>query len=514
MVNTQRRLYALDLRTYGKPYVQERAARMTPVRQRAHSARRIKGARDKVFFAETYFPQNFKHALTPQHRTLLTFCDERNRMLVVSAFRGWGKSTIASYLDWFHKACYGKIHVSGFGSNNQTLALQFTKAIKGYLEDPVSDEFRDDFPELVGEVDGTQFRFTTRTGVKVFAIGAGMTPRGFIDFRAGERIDWFNLDDLETDASAGSETESEDLYQWISKAIFPALRSPEDGGFYLRFIGTPITPLSVMARILKDPQKYPLRLVLPIYDEQGIPAWPEVFGLHRIQEIFSQITLSAKHSEYLLIPLSGETQRFRPEWLTSWTEEPSAREWTRTVAAADPSATKKRRSDYKTIVVCSHCALDNRVYVREVYARRSTPSEYLSAIHQITQRYQCQLYIEENFLKDWLWESVQHYEQSHRCHLRLTGVNHSTSKDARISILESPFERDQIRLPPLIQGDGQLLYDQIAAYPMGTHDDAVDALAEAYWRIMGSSDALPEAADPFKTQLDQQRSENSKFSVL
>lgn len=469
------------------------------------SERRRRAEQDKVFFYQTYFPQNVKSPFSAKHQVLFDMCEIRDTFVAISAFRDWGKSTIASYLDWFHKACYGKIHVSGFGSNNQTLALQFAKAIKGFLEDPPpeSDAFREDFPELVGSVEGTQVRFTTRTGIKVFAIGAGMSPRGFIDFRKGERIDWFNLDDLETDASANSAGQSEDILQWIFKSVYPAMRAPTHGGYYLRFIGTPITPVSVMTRVLGDKEKYPHRIRIPIYDENGLPAWPEVFNEEGIQKIRAETTLSAWHSEYLLQPISSETQIFREDWVKHWKELPPETSFIRTVAVSDPSGTNTKKSDYKAIVVASFCMTDARVYIRHVYCRRATVGEYLHALQQIQQLYGCPIFIEDNGIKDFLGAAVSTYEHDHACHLNASFFTQTKNKEQRIQgALESPFERDLIRLPPLTHSDTRLFRDQLLAFPHGLHDDAIDAGAEAYGRACrDGSDAIPTGGEDFQTGL-------------
>jgi predicted phage terminase large subunit-like protein len=189
--------------------------------------------------------------------------------------------------------------------------------------------------------------------------------------------------------------------------------------------------------------------------------------------------LIAWHSEYLLSPISSETQVFREEWFPR-VEIEAITDWDTTVAACDPSPTQF--GDYKAIVVMSTRKDDPRVYVRYVWCRKATVEDLLSELHHVQDVYDCTTWIEDNAVKDFLKKNLRDYEKAHRMHFRIMPVHHQKDKKKRIGIMQSPAQRQLIVLPFSTHSDVQRLGDQLFAYPTAKYDDAPDAMSEAYLR--------------------------------
>jgi predicted phage terminase large subunit-like protein len=434
-----------------------------------------RGEIDKAFFAQKYFAGNVSKQLIPEHHEVFKACDIRNQMVLISAFRYFGKTTLASFIDLIHKICYNLCEFIAIGSYNLTGAKQFTKAIKDQLETNLL--LRQDFGDLVGTSQWQVGDFTTANGIRVLSVGAGTSLRGKIDLNTGVRPDCVVIDDLETDDSARSAYQSGNLIDWLFKGVYPALRAKKDGGAYFRIVGNPITPVSVISQLMKDDTRNMIKLIYPIIKEDGSPRWPELFSETEIERIKRDVKIVAFHSEYLLSPLSSEFQLFQEKWLIHEDVE-KITDWDHTVAACDPSPTEF--GDYKAIVVLSTRESDNRVYIRYVWCRKATVEDFLKALHNIQDMFDCPIAIEDNALKDFLAKTIKDYEKEHDIHLNYRPIHHSKKKAIRIENLQSPFERGLIVLPLLNHSDVQILVDQLLAYPTAKHDDGVDALSEGY----------------------------------
>jgi predicted phage terminase large subunit-like protein len=116
--------------------------------------------------------------------------------------------------------------------------------------------------------------------------------------------------------------------------------------------------------------------------------------------------------------------------------------------------------------------------------------------------YDCDLVIEANSLRDFLEHDLSAYEAKHRFHFRVAKVIHSINKKDRVERLQSPMQRGLILFPPLKHSDTRELIDQILAFPTGRHDDAPDALAEAYDQVIGGSASLPESDETLLSKAD------------
>jgi len=243
--------------------------------------------------------------------------------------------------------------------------------------------------------------------------------------------------------------------------------------------------VSVVSQLLKDKDRNMKKLIYPIFKEDGTTSrWPAFFPPEEIERIKRDVGLIAWFSEYLLLPLSSAFQLFQEKWLR-YADVESITDWERTVAACDPSFTKF--GDFKAIIVVGLRKSDNRVYVRYVWCRQETVESLLKAIHEVQEIYVCDVWIEDNTIKDFLYTSIKAYEQRHKVHLRVRGIQHSNKKEKRIETLQSPFERGLLVLPETPHSDVNVLIEQLLPYPTGKYDDAVDALAEAYSKVFTGS---------------------------
>lgn len=452
------------------------AGTLRPLPKAGRAERRQRAAQDKAYLLRTYCPHYFPHPFSPKHKEALTHCELMNILFFLSAFRGWGKSAIGSFGDQIDKICHEKRHFLLIVSNTEDMAEPFVVTLKTEFEE--NPRIRQDFGNLVGSRLWTSTEFITRNGRKVLGRGIFQPFRGL---RHGpHRPDDVTFDDTENDQTAESPEQSKKIGRRVWKAVRPALRRKKDGGFSMKWIGTPITEFCVTSQFMQDTERPMVKTIVPIIDAHGQSAWPEVYDQAEIDGLQAD-DQEAWFSEYLLEPLSADRE-FEEDWLRDALTLPRFGLGDVTYGAVDPSF--GHAGDYKAIVVLTCQRSSMNIYVRHAWIRHGTPREMCQAIHEIQNLYDCELAIEENTLKDFLWEAVDNYQKDSGVHLRLRPVYHGPerSKQDRIRRLISPMELARIWFQAG-QTDQERLKAQFRTFPKG-HDDGPDAMEEAYQQVL------------------------------
>lgn len=452
------------------------AGTMRPLPKEGRADRREKAAKDKAYFLQTYCPHYFPHPFSERHRAALQHCDTPNMLYLLTAHRNWGKSVIGSLGDQLDKIVHEKRHFFLLISNTEDMAEPFVAALKIELEE--NPLIQQDFGNLVGSRVWTSLEFVTRNDRKVLGRGIMQPFRGL---RHGPyRPDDVTFDDVENDQTAENPDQCKKIERRIWKAVRPALQRKIDGGFCMKWIGTPITEFTITYQFMKDAKRPMVKDIIPIVDEHGASTWPEVYDQPEIDGLRADDP-EAWFSEYLLNPLSGNRE-FQDAWLRDCETLPAFTLRDVTYGAVDPSF--GHTGDYKAAIVLTGQRSTMNVYVRDAWLRNATPREMCQAIYDQQCLYDCEHAIEENTLKDFLWEAVEAFEKDKGVHLRLRAVYHGaeTSKKDRIRRLVSPMERGKISFQKG-QTDQERLKEQFKTFPKG-HDDGPDAMEEAYQQIL------------------------------
>lgn len=461
-----------DLREQLRQKMQN-AGMMRPLPKDRRADRLERSATDKAFFLETYCPHYFPYAFTEHHRRILQRCDTLNQPYLIMAFRGFGKSAVASFGDPLYKICLQRRNFLLFVSITEDVAESFTTALK--LEFEENPRLRQDFGELVGARTWTTTEGVTRSNRKFLARGIMQPFRGL---RHGQyRPDDATLDDFENDQSADSPEQTSKILSRVWKAVRPAMQRQKDGGFSLKLIGTPITPDCATSRLYADDERDLLKDRVPLVDDNGAITWPEVYDQAEIDAIRKDSGLIAWHSEYILNPLPSDTAMFRPEWIQYVDTLPAFAAQDVTVGAIDTSGTVT--GDFKAALTLTGQRVTGNFYVRHAFIRRCSPKELWRAVFEQQKGYDCWHIIEDNALKDYLWESRELFEKEHGVRLRLIPVTHSLAKKEHVLPLQSPLERKKMFFQKGQSDQGRLI-EQLLAFPNGKNDEGPDVLGEAY----------------------------------
>lgn len=166
----------------------------------------------------------------------------------------------------------------------------------------------------------TETDFTTTTGVRVVAVGAGSKVRGLL--RSGRRPSLIIVDDLENDESVQTSAARAKLERWLNKALIP---TGLEGRCLTVMIGTILHADSLLSRILSATEYsgWLKRRFAALYNDAGEPdsegdvvLWPELWSRVRLMARRAKIGSIAFAQEYLNLPIDDAASLFRRVWLT------------------------------------------------------------------------------------------------------------------------------------------------------------------------------------------------------
>jgi predicted phage terminase large subunit-like protein len=179
---------------------------------------------------------------------------------------------------------------------------------------------------------------------------------------------------------------------------------------------------------------------------------------------------------------------FRQEYLAEFVDAAGARikrEWLRygdcpeglpTYIGVDLAISTKTESDYTAAVVVSR-ADDGTIYVRDVSRIRADFAGVLRFIEAMANKWQPQLIGIEQVQ----YQAAVVQELLRRTKLPIRGIRPDRDKVTRFAPLEARYEQSQVMH---CQGLPAYFEDELLSFPVGRHDDVVDALAYA-WQVCG-----------------------------
>ena len=179
---------------------------------------------------------------------------------------------------------------------------------------------------------------------------------------------------------------------------------------------------------------------------------------------------------------------FRQEYLAEFVDAAGARikrEWLRygdcpeglpTYIGVDLAISTKTESDYTAAVVVSR-ADDGTIYVRDISRIRADFAGVLRFIEDMANKWQPQLIGIEQVQ----YQAAVVQELLRRTKLPIRGIRPDRDKVTRFAPLEARYEQSQVMH---CQGLPAYFEDELLSFPVGRHDDVVDALAYA-WQVCG-----------------------------
>lgn len=438
-------------------------------------------------FAVTCFPKTVPLAIPPIHYELYELLQSREHEKAAIAMpRGCAKSTVTDFLyvlwEVLHKTDTKDLFITII-SESQSQSINFLSRIKNALnKNPKIRRYYGDF----GVNTAMRWReddITLKNGARIVALGTGQKVRGLI--QDDTRVNIIILDDFESESNARTPEARLSNRKWIMEAVLPSL-SQTDGRIIC--IGTTISE-DCFLQWVKDAPDWHV-IWKSILNEDGESLWPEMYPLHRIEQIrqgFEHMgNLSGFFQEYMNQPQSPDDAPFKPDYMRSYTgdlEEIDGRWWLdfdgkkrllNLFMGVDLASSLGLRADYTVLATVAKDAFGNE-YLIDIERSKSNPAEHPDMIIKAFKKWHHQgVYI----------ESVA-YQESCRQHVRARMVEegvHIPGIERKITHRNSKSERLISLVPLLAQGrfyfrGGDLeAQREFLAFPKGKNDDLLDAI--------------------------------------
>lgn len=408
--------------------------------------------------------------LAPHHRVIVDKLEavERGeiRRLMISMPPRHGKSLITTQI---FPAWYLGRHPDRFvisASYGQDLADDFGRKVRNLISGPMH---RTLFPACqVADDASSMRRFNTTAGGSYYAVGRG----GPITGRGAHLL---LLDDpLKDRDEAYSETIRRGLHEWYAHVAYTRLQP----GAAVVLIETRWHEDDLAGWLLREHADENWVVVsLPAIAEvdesfrrAGEPLWPERFPLPDLQRIRRSIGSAAWASLYQQRPSAAEGTIFKRDWVRTYREPPPSFE--RIVQSWDTAFKTGAENDYS--VVTTWGSAETGHYLLSLWRARVEFPELKRQLSSQAEQWKPHAILVEDKASG--QSLIQELKLATR--FPILPVKVDSDKRARAEAVTPMFEAGRIFVPesaPWLQD----YLDELAVFPAGVHDDAVDSTTQA-----------------------------------
>ena len=387
-----------------------------------------------------------------------------------------GKSQMGSYL--FPAYLMGKRPQSKLivGSHTAELAQRFGRMIRNLVDD---ERYKALFPGMALSVDSKAAgRWNTAQGGEAFFIGKGGAMTG----RGGDIV---ILDDILDEQDALSDTAMENTFEWYTSG--PRQRLQPNGAIIV--INTRWKTDDLSGRLLRQQgnlkaDQWEL-LEFPAILPSGNPLWPGFWSKDELEKVKLSIGLKKWNAQWQQQPTNDDGAILKREWWRKWKyDEPPQCEYL--IQTYDTAFSKKETADFSVISTWGVFYPDadsgpNLIALHVRKGRWDFPE--LKRIAKDEYRYwnpdvvlieakATGTPLQQEFRK--MGIPVMTYAPG--------GRKTGTDKISRANAVAPLLESGMIWYPEN-QEWAQELVEECAAFPVGTHDDQVDASVMAWMRF-------------------------------
>ena len=395
-----------------------------------------------MLFGQTYFPEHFPSKHPVIHTDMLALMNSNASLKAVAFPRGHAKSTVISFLLVLYRIVFQERKFIVIVSESEDKAKDFVIRVRDELEYN-SRLIKTFAPEgKFKTTDWSKTDFTTDTGIRVVAKGAGQSLRGLI--HKDTRPDMIVLDDIETNDTAGTEG----VVDFILTDVIPSAN--RRGVFDICYVGTIIRDMSALHRMLISPQwtsaKYEC---LDENDEMIAPMLLSKQEYNRQKEMYKSLgKMSIFYAENHNNPMVADDElTFKQEYFQYVDEIPDG---CRYYIAYDPAMppsgrTKLKRVDRSAIIVLATDS-DENWYVVKVFANRDSPSENRKLLINLMKKYKPYVtWMETIAAQRAMYLEIKEYMNRNNIKSPFREIpSHKGSKEGRIEQLQPLYESGRI----------------------------------------------------------------------
>lgn len=465
-------------------------------------ARRALTRESHKYFFVVYFNSYMTHEFAPFHHEMFTLSeDEKNKMLIVMAFRGSGKSTIlnTSLAIWSVLGKHQKKFVLIL-SETQEQARIHLKNLKVVLEE--NELLKADlgpFQEVQESWNATTL-VIPKYDARITVASSEQSVRGMRNKES--RPDLIIADDIESTASVKTRDGRNKIDDWFTSEILPI----GDMGTRFVLIGNQLHRDSLLMRLKKRIEANEMSGVFkkyPLLDEKEEPLWKAKFKTKEdIDELIKTIGRREIYlREYLLVLVDRNEQVIKKDWILHYDQLPEAYpaneakcplrsritvhgqgkkprrdefEYRGTIVGIDPAVSLADTADYTAMVGVRVFGFGNdmKIFVLPlIINERLTFQGIIAKAKLFEDKYpqeHIRFVVEDVAAQNFLAQQMKN-EGLHVSPMKVTGL----SKHDRLVNCSPHFEKGKVLFPPK---KGDQLIGQLLDFGTEKHDDLADAL--------------------------------------
>lgn len=426
----------------------------------------------EIFTNKDYDPNWHHEIIARELEHIEQFGDRDYKILIVSVPPRHGKSQMCSidFPAYFLGKQPSKEIITA--SYSADLAQDFGGKTREKVD---SEEYKIIFP-LVKLKEDEKARGRWRTGqngsYNAVGVGGPLTGRGakilLID------------DPIKNRLEAQSEVTRKNIWDWFTSTAFTRL---EPNGVAV-IIATRWHVGDLSGLILEHPTLSRRTKVIRFaaiaevdelpYRKEGEALWKSRYPLKALQEIKDTVGPYDWSSLYQGLPVTTESQEFNPTWFRYTNEESVSLMNCRRFLTIDTAMSKKAQADYTAF--CDNSINKENFWHLRTWKAKMSPEELIDAIFALheSHRYE-RIGIERTAYLDGLKPYLDSEQRKRNRFLPIVELKHNqTSKEIRIRGL---IPRYASRSVFHIDGRTKDLEYEMAQFPVGVHDDILDATA-------------------------------------
>ena len=460
---------------------QEKAELLQDLEERAHRASRMVGRESMLGFATHVYP-GFK--VGPHHRKLSKIFEDviagKKKRVIINIAPRHGKSEFSSYL--FPAYFLGKYPDKKIimGTHTAGLSEDFGRRVRNLIE---SDEYQELYPDTrIADDQKAAGKWSTGAGGQYYAAGVG----GAL---AGRGADLFVIDDphSEQDVKTNSRLAFDTAWSWFQTG--PLQRLMPGGAIIV--IMTRWSLLDLTGRLIdyqtRNPDAEPWEIVeLPAIlngdTENEKSLWPEQWPLEQLKKVKASLDPRYWNAQYMQNPTSENSAIIsRRDWRIWEKDDPPVCEYV--IQSWDTAFETKNNSDY------SACTTWGIFYNEE---ENDTPQLILLDAFKDRMAFPELKQVALKHYKEWEPDAFIVEKKAAGApliqELRAMGIpvqefspSRGNDKNVRLNAVADLFTSGKVWAPDTRWA--REVIEEVAAFPVGEHDDFVDTTSQALLRF-------------------------------
>lgn len=323
------------------------------------------------------FGRRFYREFSPKHDELFEAIDDETvRKLLVTAFRGCGKTTIFTIVTAATRALFGKSHF--------VLPLGCTATHSEHLSENLKNELLGNrvVSSMFGPIKSSMFSreiWRIKDGAFIMPRSHGQQIRGLIEDIW--RPDLVIFDDLEDERYIKNEEHRAEIEDWFWASVLKLFDEGLGGpNWRIMGVGTILHEDCLLTHLAEN-QDW-VHIDLPLCDDSFKSYWPAYMTddmvMKEVESHRRDHKMHIFYRERMNKPVGAETQRFRSKYFKYYEEteeELNKNIDNEHVVIVDPAKTTKLKSAETGIVGLTLNRKLCRIYVRDCVAEKMEPEE-------------------------------------------------------------------------------------------------------------------------------------------